>query len=100
MIEIGITKKQHYVSQGILKHFADQQKKIYELFIDKSIVTKKSIVDTMSQNYERRFIRRPLSGRKRRKDYLLMLSDFSYMAALGESSLLLFYAGEFVWTTL
>lgn len=51
MIEIGITKKQHYVSQGILKHFADQQKKIYELFIDKSIVTKKSIVDTMSQNY-------------------------------------------------
>jgi len=51
VIEIGITKKQHYVSQGILKHFADQQKKIYELFIDKSIVTKKSIVDTMSQNY-------------------------------------------------
>lgn len=44
MIEIGITKKQHYVSQGILKHFADQQKKIYELFIDKSIVTKKTAI--------------------------------------------------------
>ena len=27
---------------------------------------------------------------KEEKDYLLMLSDFSYMAALGESSLLLF----------
>lgn len=37
-------KKQHYVSQGILKHFADQQKKIYELFIDKSIVTKKALL--------------------------------------------------------
>ena len=34
MIEIGITKKQHYVSQGILKHFADYQKKIFELFKD------------------------------------------------------------------
>lgn len=51
MIEIGITKKQHYVSQGILKHFADYQKKIFELFIDKRIVSKKSIVDTMAQNY-------------------------------------------------
>ena len=49
-IEIGLTKK-HYVSQGILKHFADQQKKIYELFIEKNIVLKKCIVDTMSQNY-------------------------------------------------
>ena len=46
-----ITKKQHYVSQGILKHFADEQKKTYELFIEKNLVSKKSIEDTMSQNY-------------------------------------------------
>ena len=48
---LGITKKQHYVSQGILKHFADEQKKTYELFIEKNLVSKKSIEDTMSQNY-------------------------------------------------
>lgn len=48
---LSITKKQHYVSQGVLKHFADEQKKTYELFIDKNLVSKKSIVDTMSQNY-------------------------------------------------
>lgn len=48
---MGVTKKQHYVSQGILKHFSDEQRKTYELFIDKNIVSKKSIVDTMSQNY-------------------------------------------------
>ena len=48
---MSITKKQHYVSQGVLKHFADEQRKTYELFIDKNLVSKKSIVDTMSQNY-------------------------------------------------
>lgn len=48
---MGVTKKQHYVSQGILKHFSDEQRKTYELFIDKKIVSRKSIVDTMSQNY-------------------------------------------------
>ena len=48
---MSVTKKQHYVSQGVLKHFADSQKKTYELFIDKKIISKKSIVDTMSQNY-------------------------------------------------
>lgn len=48
---LSITKKQHYVSQGVLKHFADEHRKTYELFIDKNLVSKKSIVDTMSQNY-------------------------------------------------
>lgn len=48
---MGVTKKQHYVSQGILKHFADERKKIFELFIDKRILSKKIIEDTMSQNY-------------------------------------------------
>lgn len=47
---LSITKKQHYVSQGVLKHFADEHRKTYELFIDKNLVSKKSIVDTMSQN--------------------------------------------------
>ena len=46
-----VTKNQHYVSQGILKNFADEQKKTYELFIEKSIISKKSISKTMSQNY-------------------------------------------------
>ena len=48
---LSITKKQHYVSQGVLKHFSDEYRKTYELFIDKNLVSKKSIVDTMSQNY-------------------------------------------------
>ena len=48
---MSVTKKQHYVSQGVIKHFADSQKKTYELFFDKKIISKKSIVDTMSQNY-------------------------------------------------
>lgn len=40
---LSITKKQHYVSQGVLKHFADEHRKTYELFIDKNLVSKKSI---------------------------------------------------------
>lgn len=48
---MNVTKNQHYVSQGILKHFADDKKKIYEMYIEKKIISKKSIVSTMSQNY-------------------------------------------------
>lgn len=51
MISIAITKNQHYVSQGVLKHFCDEQRKIFELFIEKKIVSKKRIDNTMSQNY-------------------------------------------------
>lgn len=51
MVEIGITKNQHYVSRGVLKHFADEKKKTLELFIDKGIISKKIIDSTMSQNY-------------------------------------------------
>lgn len=51
VIEINITKNQHYVSQGILKHFADEKKKTVELYIDKGIISKKAIDNTMSQNY-------------------------------------------------
>ena len=40
---LSITKKQHYVSQGVLKHFADEHRKTYELFIDKNLVSKKRI---------------------------------------------------------
>jgi hypothetical protein len=51
VISIATTKNQHYVSQGVLKHFCDEQKKIYELFIEKKLVSKKRIDNTMSQNY-------------------------------------------------
>ncbi len=44
-------KNQHYVSEGILKHFADTNKKAYEIYMPKKIVSKKNISDTMSQNY-------------------------------------------------
>lgn len=43
-------KNQHYVSEGILKHFADDNKKIYEIYIPKKIVSKKEISEVMSQN--------------------------------------------------
>lgn len=46
-----ITKNQHYVSRGILKHFADDRKKIFELYIEKEIISLKSIDKVMSQNY-------------------------------------------------
>lgn len=36
VIELEITKNQHYVSQGILKHFSDEQNKVFELFIEKN----------------------------------------------------------------
>lgn len=45
---MNVTKNQHYVSQGILKHFADDKKKTYEMYIEKKIISKKSIVSTMS----------------------------------------------------
>ena len=43
-------KNQHYVSEGILKHFADNNKKIYEIYIPKRVVSKKEISEVMSQN--------------------------------------------------
>lgn len=43
-------KNQHYISEGILKHFADNKKKTYELYIPKEIVSKKEINEVMSQN--------------------------------------------------
>lgn len=48
---MGITKSQHYVSKGVLKHFADEHKKIFELYIDKGIISKKAIDGVMTQNY-------------------------------------------------
>lgn len=44
-------KNQHYVSEGILKHFADTNKKAYEIYIPKKLISKKHISNTMSQNY-------------------------------------------------
>ncbi len=44
-------KNQHYVSEGILKHFADTNKKTYEMYMPKKVISKKVISDTMSQNY-------------------------------------------------
>ncbi|MCR5430428.1 MAG: DUF4238 domain-containing protein [Eubacterium sp.] len=43
------TKKQHYISQGILKEFAEN-KKIVELYLDKKKIVKKSIRNVMCQN--------------------------------------------------
>ncbi len=48
---LNITKNQHYVSQGVLKHFSDGQNKIFELFTEKKLVSKKRIDNTMSQNF-------------------------------------------------
>lgn len=48
---MDITRKQHYVSKGILKHFAYPNKKTIEIYIPKKVVSKKEISDTMSQNY-------------------------------------------------
>lgn len=47
---MNVTKNQHYVCRGILKHFSDEQNKTFELFIEKQIVSKKYIEKTMSQN--------------------------------------------------
>lgn len=35
---MNITKKQHYVSQGILKHFLNEQGKVFELLIEKKLI--------------------------------------------------------------
>ncbi|GFI02055.1 hypothetical protein IMSAGC005_00882 [Lachnospiraceae bacterium] len=48
---MNITKKQHYVSQGILKHFLNDQGKVFELLIEKKLIIPKRIQDTMEQNY-------------------------------------------------
>ena len=48
---LNITKNQHYVSRGVLKHFSDEQNKIFELFIEKILVSKRYIDNTMSQNF-------------------------------------------------
>ncbi|EJS5844730.1 DUF4238 domain-containing protein, partial [Listeria monocytogenes] len=44
------TKKQHYIPQGILKHFSDDRKKVFELY-NNSYLSKKEIRDTMFQNF-------------------------------------------------
>lgn len=46
-----VTKKQHYVSRGIQKQFADTKRKVYELFIEKDNLSKKAYDKTMAQNY-------------------------------------------------
>lgn len=48
---MNITKKQHYVSQGILKNFLNEQGKVFELLIEKKLIIQKRIQDTMEQNY-------------------------------------------------
>lgn len=48
---MSITKKQHYVSQGILKNFINEQGKVFELLIEKKLIIPKRIQDTMEQNY-------------------------------------------------
>ena len=48
---MSVTKNQHYVSEGILKHFSDSNNKIYEMFIEKKSVSKKITSSVMSQNY-------------------------------------------------
>lgn len=48
---MNITKKQHYVSQGILKNFLNEQGKVFELLIEKKLIIPKRIQDTMEQNY-------------------------------------------------
>lgn len=44
-----ITKKQHYIPQGLIKHFSCGDKKIFELYKN-YILSKKPISDTMCQN--------------------------------------------------
>lgn len=44
-----VTKKQHYIPQGLIKHFAYRDKIIFELYKNR-IVSKKPIKDTMCQN--------------------------------------------------
>ncbi len=51
MNKLNITKNQHYVSQGVLKHFSDEKNKIFELFIEKELISKKCIDNTMSQKF-------------------------------------------------
>ncbi len=46
-----ITRNQHYVSRGIQKQFADAKRKVYELFIEKDILSKKDYEKTMRQNF-------------------------------------------------
>ncbi|WP_160124122.1 DUF4238 domain-containing protein [Listeria monocytogenes] len=45
-----VTKKQHYIPQGILKHFSDDRKKVFELY-NNLYLSKKEIRDTMFQNF-------------------------------------------------
>lgn len=45
-----ITKKQHYIPRGILKHFSDNQKNVFELY-NNTYLSKKGIRDTMCQNF-------------------------------------------------
>ena len=48
---MGVTKKQHYVSRGILKHFENDTGRVFELLLDKEMITSKRINETMAQNY-------------------------------------------------
>ena len=43
MVYMEITKNQHYVSKGILKHFADEHKKIFELLILRILIYAKEL---------------------------------------------------------
>lgn len=44
-----ITKKQHYIPQGLIKHFSSSEKRTFELYNNK-ILSEKAIKNTMCQN--------------------------------------------------
>ena len=46
-----ITKKQHYISQGLLKLFSDDGSHIYECLISSKKVYRTDIADAMEENY-------------------------------------------------
>ena len=46
-----ITKKQHYVSQGLLRLFSNDGKHIYECMISQQKVYRAKISDAMEENY-------------------------------------------------
>jgi uncharacterized protein YchJ len=46
-----VTKKQHYISQGIIKLFTNSDKRVYELIVDGKKILNSEIINCMCQNY-------------------------------------------------
>ncbi len=56
-----VVKNQHYIPQSLLRHFADDQEKLFEVFLQQNKIFPTTIADTMSETYAYEYDKLPIN---------------------------------------